>query len=324
MTIATHHRRRPATAGKSDGFTLVEILIAVSIIVLMIGLALPAFRAITGSRSVEGATNNVSAMLGRARTDAIGLQQDEGVAFYTDPAGQCRMAEVAPVVFQSWTKPANLNTAYLPGQCIYFAGLVPTYYVCTSNQPANSNVDISKGPLDPTVKKYWYNFAGSHELAWAAAWSSAEPILYDIVQGTDAVPLPLGIAAQVIADGGAPLANAPRTADGYLHNGILQFDGQGRLNLGHFVVSQHSVLGRQIGSDLAVTSTGAPIPTSFGLVLYDRDAHSTQNFPAQDPTVSGVAYTSGTPAASDEETWLDANATPLLINRYTGTLVRGE
>jgi hypothetical protein len=38
-----------------------------------------------------------------------------------------------------------------------------------------------------------------------------------------------------------------------------------------------------------------------------------------------TAYTSGTtPSQFAEENWLDQNATPLLLNRYTGTLIKAE
>jgi hypothetical protein len=39
------------------------------------------------------------------------------------------------------------------------------------------------------------------------------------------------------------------------------------------------------------------------------------------PANSGGAYA---PAERNEEAWLDNNSTPLMINRYNGTLVRGE
>src|SRR5258708_30784044 len=57
-----------------------------AIIVLRLTLAIPAFNAMTGSKSIQGATNQLSAFLGRVRTEAIGLQQVQGVMFYIDPA----------------------------------------------------------------------------------------------------------------------------------------------------------------------------------------------------------------------------------------------
>lgn len=67
-------------------FTLVEILIVISLIVLILAMAMPAFNFITGGRSEDAATNQISAMLARARTEAVGLQEKRGVMFYLDPA----------------------------------------------------------------------------------------------------------------------------------------------------------------------------------------------------------------------------------------------
>src|SRR4051794_30107299 len=73
------------------GFSLTEILIVVALIVLLMALALPAFNFITGSRSTDAAYNTISAMLSRARTEAVGLQEIRGVMFYVDPATDRQM-----------------------------------------------------------------------------------------------------------------------------------------------------------------------------------------------------------------------------------------
>src|SRR5947208_1368347 len=70
------------------GFSLTEILIVIALIVLLLALAIPAFSFITGSRSIDGAANQISAFLGRARAEAIGLQEMRGVMFFVDPTKQ--------------------------------------------------------------------------------------------------------------------------------------------------------------------------------------------------------------------------------------------
>src|SRR5687768_1052827 len=75
-------RRRDARGRRA--FTLTELLVVITLIVLLIVLALPAFNFITGSRSVDGAQNVVGAMLGRARSEAINQQRSMGVAFWFD------------------------------------------------------------------------------------------------------------------------------------------------------------------------------------------------------------------------------------------------
>jgi hypothetical protein len=57
--------------------------------------------------------------------------------------------------------------------------------------------------------------------------------------------------------------------------------------------------------------------SAFGLVLFERDPFlSNGNLP--DAQISGGSAETG------EEDWLDQNSTPLLINRFNGTLLRSE
>ena len=63
--------RRQRRLHRSAGFTLTEILVVIGIIVLFIALAIPAMSAISGTRSIAGAENNLSALLARAQ-DRIG------------------------------------------------------------------------------------------------------------------------------------------------------------------------------------------------------------------------------------------------------------
>jgi prepilin-type N-terminal cleavage/methylation domain-containing protein len=78
------------------GFTFVELLVVMSIIVLVIALAVPMFNLITGSRSIDAAANTVSATLGRAHAQALGLQQNVGVAFWVNASsGRTAMAVVS-------------------------------------------------------------------------------------------------------------------------------------------------------------------------------------------------------------------------------------
>jgi prepilin-type N-terminal cleavage/methylation domain-containing protein len=320
----------PIAAARRRGFTLVELMIAVGIIVLMLALAMPAFRAITGSRSTEGATNQVSAMLARARTDAIGGGQPYGVAFFYDSTGQYELAEVAPVTFSTW---AGYTTSYLPSAYVTYTpgGGTLEYFVSLKAVPASS------GNQTPDQdKNNWHQYAaGTPEYYWAAASTSISPVLYDQIPSTDAVLLPTGVGAQVIMDSSLN-TTAP---DRYLRAGLVMFDPSGRVAYLSTVCSSYGLVGSAIGEDLknAVATAGGTVqqtatnellPSSFGAVVYDRDAYAAQNFPAHDPTLNPtVTYGtvgSSPPSEADAEQWLDLNATPLLINRYTGDLVHGE
>ena len=369
IPVTPHARPSPPPARTArhgrPGFTLVELLIATSIIVLLLALSLPAFRAITGGRSIEGATNQVSSMLGRARADAVGLQLPRGVAFYTDATGQCKMAEVGPVTYVPW---GGNNTPYSVGQYVSASG---AFYVCKRNVLANTGTLANlPSATSPTADNtYWHVFvdAGGNPVPASTAvvtdaYHASDPyfatagLFFDQIPDTDPIPLPLGIAAQVIADNSSGNVVGPstitRTTDGYLHDGVILFDASGRMVYQSFVLSSYGLIGTAIALtnsstnvalNVAINATTSPplpnvggtkyavpqpLPSSFGLVLYDRESHDNQNFPPHDPELDpNVSYGStgaSPPSAADEEAWLDVNATPLLINRYTGTLVRGE
>ena len=85
-------RRRSFTR---RGFTLTEVLIVVALILLVITLAIPAFNAISGGRSVDAAQNQIAAALARARQDAMGIQEPRGILFFYDvDTGRAVLAEV--------------------------------------------------------------------------------------------------------------------------------------------------------------------------------------------------------------------------------------
>lgn len=71
---------------RSRGFTLIEILVVLGIVTLVAALGVPVYNALSGTRSIEAAQNQVSAYLGQARTIAINEGKSAGVLFYVDPA----------------------------------------------------------------------------------------------------------------------------------------------------------------------------------------------------------------------------------------------
>jgi prepilin-type N-terminal cleavage/methylation domain-containing protein len=101
------------TFERRRAFTLTELLVVIGIIVLMLTLALPTLSLLSGSRSINGAQNQISAALAVARTGAMGLAQGsgtpggvsnqtvnnftetvEGVFFYVDPVSGRRMMQL--------------------------------------------------------------------------------------------------------------------------------------------------------------------------------------------------------------------------------------
>jgi Tfp pilus assembly protein FimT len=64
---------------------MAELLVVIGIMVLIVTLAIPAFSVITGNRSIDATQNQLQAIIGRARQEALGLQDYRGVLLFTDP-----------------------------------------------------------------------------------------------------------------------------------------------------------------------------------------------------------------------------------------------
>ncbi len=269
----------PRSALRRRAFTMMELLIVIGIVVLLLALSVPAFTWLTGSSSVAGAENTVSAMIGRARGDALGLQRDTGVLFFIDPASQrVALAEVTAI----------------------------------SGGPV---------PLDP---------------------ADAIEARLDLVPDRDFLYLPSGVSSQIIdnhagADDRYIGFNTALDAGGPTilpFGGVILFDANGRLASrtysfaatkadGATTSEINNLLfdvargGTAAGADMVPSDTVGGYRSAFGFALFDRDQFLS-NGALEDAQAGGAADIGG------EETWIDENAVPLLINRFNGTLVRSE
>jgi len=302
-------RRRP-----NHAFTLTELLIVIGLIVLVIALAVPAFKAMSGGRSVDAAQNQLSAVLGAARAEAIGLQKVRGVFFYVDP----RTERVnAAIVQESDYRPTPRDAP--PVSPDYYLDLVPEH------DPVALPVGVSLQGIDnadftgPGVRK-------------DDGYIGFNPILPGFVGG-----------------GGS---GAPTPGRAVRFGGVILFDGFGRVinkfygfHLGRDETSgsgrvvRPTLLAELMGyvpTDVpphwcvpqqAVGGAGPmskkPPQSLFGFVLYDAEPFRTLGFTDSDPEFDPSAG-SYAGREKDEEAWLDKNGIPVLINRYNGTLVRGE
>jgi len=131
---------------------------------------------------------------------------------------------------------------------------------------------------------------------------AGNPQRLEILPGTDQYLLPSGVGGQVIADGG----NAGQQ---YLPAGVILFNGSGQLLVKPYTPARSgpTLLTR---FPTYPTGGGSPVLSQFGFALYDQTAYNDQN-------------PSGT-SATQTQAWLRDNAVPFLVNRYNGSLMRGE
>jgi hypothetical protein len=332
---------------------MTEILIVIALIVLIIALAVPAFNLITGTRSVDAGENLVSAMLSRARALAMDpeMPAQVGVAFFLDPdTDRTAMVFVAEETSNDDTaaEPAGMDqykawsqfqadgataTSYKKGQIVYRLALNPAAGRSTVQKFMCSNDHASSASSGPP---------GAN---WTPLGTTGTNPAIDAMSGGELQYLPAGVGAQLINDPqpeGTVLAAALR--ERYVRTGLIMFDRQGAVVHRAYTISAVDVdgngipdnrlaemLGRNVGAANSIpAAAGNPTYTQLGVVLYDLQTFRNlfgKDADATDPINDGGA--SEQPDAVDtqvraEEKWLDQNSLQLLINRYNGTLVRGE
>jgi len=296
------------------GFTLIEVLIVIGIIILMVALAIPAFSIFRGERSTEAAENQLSAMMARARTESIGFQRAGGVLFFRDPrepdrvsVAQVWQSDVAPT---GGTKEVYLDLVPDREFLVLPAGVgIQVVDDCFIDETPNPPKRQDDGYLGFNSECHWGGSAGSVELAQIEIGGC---VLFDASgrlmcvsygfhirdTGSNGPPTPLGDLLYYNPDPNAvPNPRVPANKE-YVDPGLPLVDKAGN----------------------------PPIRSQFGLVAYDRVAFDIA-FPNADadPQMKGLignAYTSSTEPA--EEDWIDKNGVPLLVNRYNGTITRGQ
>jgi type II secretory pathway pseudopilin PulG len=320
-------------------FTLTELLIVIGLIVLLLAMAIPAFSFITGSRSIDGAVNQISAFLGRARAEAIGLQEVRGVFFFIDPATD----RVTMALVKQAIGPSGKSTDYI-------------HDVAPAGGDGVDDVDVYLDladaeflPLPPGISAQFIDDANVNNAG---------------IRQDDGY-LGFNITAKTGQSSNTTIAVAHPSSARY--GGVILFDGNGRLISRSFAFRTRqpnpssnppaftlpndgnaTAIGRLLyrGTNLDLNgnihtvadfipwqttpattwSNNTPLRSQFGLVLFDRETFANAGGNETDPELltSNTPYTANNNAERTEETWLDQNASPVLVNRYNGTVIRGE
>lgn len=275
------------------GFTLIEMLVVMGIIVLAIAMAVPTIRALTGSKSQSVAQNTISAFLARTRAEAIGLQQVEGVLFFVDPAtGRVNLAQVYATPQQTGDQTGVTYLDLVPDrdQMPLPSGL--RLFTLLDGPPTGSPLisDLFQTSTNPVFHYMGYNDVKSNSATrsyLSNITSLGGVILFDGNGRTVALPYGLrfldtsgnSTAMGTLAfQGATPSGNWPNTANRYFRSQIA-------------------------------------------FVLVDQQAFDSYRDPASNQRANEANRTNTQTATNN---FLDTNTTPILVNHYNGTLTVAE
>lgn len=267
-----------------SAFTLTEVIVIVSIIVLFMALAVPAINVMRGKNSVAAARNQVAAVLTRARLEAMAMQRESGVLFFLDPdSGQYAMASVAMV-----DPPAG-------------AAAPPEVYL---DLVADRDMDMLPAGVgaqvlhDCTLSGTAPNKTRSNDgyIGYNRKYSG----------GTIATDKP--------AYGGVILFGG----EGQVVSKTYAFRGKTVTNANTAI----SVFFGKSGSDLTPSPSNTALKSGPGFVLYERGVFADLGYTdTDDRVVTPGTYSAN---ETSEEKWLDANGSVVLINRTSGALVKSD
>jgi prepilin-type N-terminal cleavage/methylation domain-containing protein len=314
-----HEGSKGRGPARPRAFTLMELLVVIGIIVLVAIIAVPSFRALTGGRSTEAAQNQISAVLARARTEALGLEEPRGVLFYRDLETQR--------VGMTLVKATTLDPPYALD---LVEGIGP--------------VLLPQGVGIQFIDNYLTTGAGTPPPRADDGYIGFNTRVHPTLTNPANAPVVVPYGGVVLFDGRGQLV----TAAFRFRVRYPDPDGTGPLTpraseLGKFLYDNPALAPNVTASQPELILPPPPSPTDtnpifppeskIGFVLFDAEEFHNihgegRTTAANTDTDTEIAGTTGNgayaPEERNEETWLDQNAIPLLVNRYNGTLVRSE
>jgi len=282
-----------------SGFTMTELLIVIGIIVVVLALAVPAFNAITGSKSEAAFLNQVSALIARARTEAIGGANDYSGLFFYRVRGS---DEIHVTMVRS-------STASVPAFEIGTATIPDVWLDLRTYQGALAeSVRLPRG--------IGIEFIDDYLLAGASRVDDG----YIGFNTKNSVP---GAGPLAIEYGGVLLFNRSGQLQ-HLKVGLLARELISGTN---FKFTEMGKLLYTVDDPATLVSPGDPrknvVPTlaaqpndwhwrsSLGFVFFNADTFRSQGFSDADAQFPATAYS----AEQAEEEWLDQNAAATVVNR---------
>jgi prepilin-type N-terminal cleavage/methylation domain-containing protein len=345
---------------RRNGFTLTELLIVITLIVIILGIAIPTLSTLTGSRSTESAKNQIAAMLGRTRNLALSQQQEMGMLVFADPqTNQTTLAIVqagaadlsGPQAYQAWTYTPTAGTTKYPaydsgGNLITTANNPGVQYLVgdtvfrLSEKWDTASIGKQNEALLPpwagtnkkTVKTFICsqdNIAGPGNepgtTGGDAYWGALTPNSVNLVQNSFEA-LPKGIGVELLND--TESITGQLYADKYLHTGMVVFDATGKVTATQITINAASPLGQRLRLTSNQPAAGIAIYSQMAVAVYDSATLADQPFYSINhndylmPLVQNLQ-----PSVANktlEDNWVSTNAQIYFVNRYTGALEKAE
>ncbi len=303
-------------------FTLVEMVIVVAVILLIVGIVLPAASTMWKERRVAQAQDTISGLLmttrARAMQDNFG---DSGLFFFVDDAGVQHIAAIAqdakkgadPATREAWANVFNVTTERNYALPVPMR-VVPMYVVCDKSADGKSTCDENRtdapksyelfseeelenndfnGPPNPPVRDY----AQRHRNFFSMIYSSGGQLRVrrDVLirdEDKDADENPGGdVTALPVGGAGSP---PPPVAKYYDQTNVVRNIDPNGVQKVDFLVTDAG------NRDVAIN-----FPSVDGLLVYDESLFSN----------------AGT-AEQKRQFLLDA-AQPFYVHRLTGAVIRG-
>ena len=292
LRVSASPRLRVSRAPRA--FTLVEMLVVMGIIVLSITLAIPAIRMLTGSRSQEAATNTLGSYMGFARNEAIGLQEYRGVLFVLDDDGRVKCAEVRGTPSDPQLARAVEVPELQTSSGTLYLDLVPDRDMLSLSAGVRLwTLNDSKPPVGKKARYPAWRYLGMNPPTDFAA------------------PAPY----RNVRIGGVILFGPDGRLVGRQYG--FRFMSGGQLTaLGQWLVTPDT---KKINTQIwpAVGASDTVLLSQIGCAMFDG-----QEFRVA--VGNDTAEGNGDTQEQTADAWIDTNATPIFVNRYSGSLMRAE
>jgi hypothetical protein len=274
----------------------------------------------TGGRSTEAAANNLAAVIGRARTEAIGLQKTSGVLFFMDQGTD----RVAAVVVREVSPP---DVGNYPAGAVFLDMAPNAEFTLLPPGVMLNTVDDANLTGSATPTRQDDGYIGFNPVYRSPGFNAS------VTSQTLTPALPARCGGVILFDGAGRLA--VRTYRLVLKRGkttelakALTYDP--KLDFGTTTDPtnpNYFIQGKTRRTNVQETQS------SVGFVLFDmvafRDAGSVTPPGGSSPSTFASTETDAfsspyTPDEKLEEDWIDQNGTPYLVSRQSGALLRSR